>query len=129
MAFELLWLNGTDLRPLPLSERRRHLQNTAVLLPCPPDGMPSRRLPLASHCHRACSPSLATDCQSRTCSDPAAAASRIGAPFQLLAGGHCRRFGMTAPQRIEVITRGERRRRWSIEEKREIVAEPPTRGR
>jgi transposase len=30
---------------------------------------------------------------------------------------------MTAPtQRIEVITRGERRRRWSIEEKREIVA-------
>jgi len=25
-------------------------------------------------------------------------------------------------QRIEVITRGERRRRWSIEEKREIVA-------
>jgi transposase len=31
---------------------------------------------------------------------------------------------MTAPtQRIEVITRGERRRRWSIEEKREIVAE------
>ena len=31
---------------------------------------------------------------------------------------------MTAPtQRIEVITRGERRRRWSIEAKREIVAE------
>lgn len=31
---------------------------------------------------------------------------------------------MTArTQRIEVITRGERRRRWSIEEKREIVAE------
>jgi transposase len=31
---------------------------------------------------------------------------------------------MTAPmQRIEVITRGERRRRWSIEEKRAIVAE------
>src|ERR1700758_5340940 len=31
---------------------------------------------------------------------------------------------MTAPsRRIEVITRGERRRRWSIEEKREIVAE------
>jgi transposase len=31
---------------------------------------------------------------------------------------------MTAEtQRIEVITRGERRRRWSIEEKREIVAE------
>ena len=27
------------------------------------------------------------------------------------------------PHRIEVITRGERRRRWSIEEKREIVAE------
>ena len=26
-------------------------------------------------------------------------------------------------QRMEVITRGERRRRWSIEEKREIVAE------
>jgi transposase-like protein len=31
---------------------------------------------------------------------------------------------MTAPmQRIEVITRGGRRRRWSIEEKREIIAE------
>ena len=29
----------------------------------------------------------------------------------------------TRTQRIEVITRGERRRRWSIEEKREIVAE------
>jgi transposase len=30
---------------------------------------------------------------------------------------------MTAPmQRIEVITRGERRRRWSIEEKREIIS-------
>ena len=30
---------------------------------------------------------------------------------------------MTTPmQRIEVITRGERRRRWSLEEKREIVA-------
>lgn len=31
---------------------------------------------------------------------------------------------MTArPQRIEVITRGERRRQWSVEAKREIVAE------
>jgi transposase len=29
----------------------------------------------------------------------------------------------TRMQRVEVITRGERRRRWSIEEKREIVAE------
>jgi transposase len=29
----------------------------------------------------------------------------------------------TRTQRVEVITRGERRRRWSIEEKREIVAE------
>jgi transposase len=29
----------------------------------------------------------------------------------------------TPPRRIEVITGGERRRRWSIEEKREIVAE------
>src|SRR4051794_23177903 len=38
-------------------------------------------------------------------------------------GGH-KGSHMTAPtQRIEVITRGERRRRWSIEEKREIVAE------
>jgi bifunctional non-homologous end joining protein LigD len=27
VAFDLLWLNGVDLRPLPLSERRRHLQN------------------------------------------------------------------------------------------------------
>jgi transposase len=34
-------------------------------------------------------------------------------------GGHM----TAATQRIEVITRGERRRRWSIEEKREIVAE------
>jgi len=30
---------------------------------------------------------------------------------------------MSAPQRIEVITRGERRRRGAVEEKREIVAE------
>src|SRR5215831_18537324 len=31
---------------------------------------------------------------------------------------------MSAPsQRIEVITRGERRRRWSVEQKREIAAE------
>jgi transposase len=38
-------------------------------------------------------------------------------------GGH-KGSHMTAPmQRIEVITRSERRRRWSIEEKREIVAE------
>ena len=29
----------------------------------------------------------------------------------------------THPQRIEVITRGERRRRWSLEEKQAIVAE------
>jgi transposase len=29
----------------------------------------------------------------------------------------------TRRQRVELITRGERRRRWSIEEKREIVAE------
>ena len=29
----------------------------------------------------------------------------------------------THPQRIEVITRGERRRRWSLEEKHAIVAE------
>src|SRR5579859_524735 len=34
-------------------------------------------------------------------------------------GGHM----TTPPRRIEVITGGERRRRWSIEEKREIVAE------
>lgn len=27
VAFDLLWLNGEDLRPLPLSERRRHLQS------------------------------------------------------------------------------------------------------
>ena len=27
VAFDLLWLNGADLRPLPLAERRRHLQN------------------------------------------------------------------------------------------------------
>jgi transposase len=32
-------------------------------------------------------------------------------------------------QRIEVITRGERRRRWSVEQKREIAAEPPERRR
>jgi bifunctional non-homologous end joining protein LigD len=25
VAFDVLWLNGTDLRPLPLSERRRRL--------------------------------------------------------------------------------------------------------
>ena len=27
VAFDLIWLNGADLRPLPLTERRRHLQN------------------------------------------------------------------------------------------------------
>jgi bifunctional non-homologous end joining protein LigD len=26
VAFDLLWLNSADLRPLPLSERRRHLE-------------------------------------------------------------------------------------------------------
>ena len=30
------------------------------------------------------------------------------------------------PQRVEVITRGERRRRWSLEEKQAIVAESLT---
>lgn len=37
--------------------------------------------------------------------------------------GHKSSHMTTRSQRIEVITRGERRRRWSIEEKREIVAE------
>jgi transposase len=37
--------------------------------------------------------------------------------------GHKGSHMTAAPQRIELITRGERRRRWSIEEKREIVAE------
>jgi transposase len=32
-------------------------------------------------------------------------------------------------QRIEVITRGERRRRWSVEQKREIAAESLEPGR
>src|SRR6516165_8416337 len=27
VAFDVLWLNGTDLRPLPLTERRWHLHN------------------------------------------------------------------------------------------------------
>src|SRR5690242_14918962 len=27
IAFDVLWLNGVDLRALPLTERRRHLQN------------------------------------------------------------------------------------------------------
>jgi ATP-dependent DNA ligase len=27
VAFDVIWLNGTDLRPLPLTERRQHLQN------------------------------------------------------------------------------------------------------
>jgi bifunctional non-homologous end joining protein LigD len=27
VAFDLLWLNGADLRPLPLTERRRYLRN------------------------------------------------------------------------------------------------------
>jgi bifunctional non-homologous end joining protein LigD len=27
VAFDVIWLNGADLRPLPLIERRRHLQN------------------------------------------------------------------------------------------------------
>jgi transposase len=33
------------------------------------------------------------------------------------------RSNSARPQRIEVITRGERRRRWSLEEKQAIVAE------
>jgi transposase len=37
--------------------------------------------------------------------------------------GHKGSHMTAATQRIEVITRGERRRRWSIEKKREIVAE------
>jgi len=40
-----------------------------------------------------------------------------------LRSGHTTIRTSTRTQRIEVITRGERRRRWSIEEKREIVAE------
>ena len=27
VAFDLIWLNGADLRALPLTERRQHLQN------------------------------------------------------------------------------------------------------
>ena len=37
--------------------------------------------------------------------------------------GHTTTRTSTRTQRIEVITRGERRRRWSVEEKRETVAE------
>jgi transposase len=40
-----------------------------------------------------------------------------------LRSGHTTTHTSTRTQRIEVITRGERRRRWSVEEKREIVAE------
>jgi transposase len=40
-----------------------------------------------------------------------------------LRSGHMTTRMSTPTQRVEVITRGERRRRWSIEEKREIVAE------
>ena len=40
-----------------------------------------------------------------------------------LRSGHTTTRTRTRTQRVEVITRGERRRRWSIEEKREIVAE------
>jgi hypothetical protein len=41
VAFDIPWLNGTDLRPLPLSERRRRLQ--AIL----PAGSPTISLPLS----------------------------------------------------------------------------------
>ena len=41
----------------------------------------------------------------------------------LVRSGHKGSHMTAATQRIEVITRGERRRRWSIEAKREIVAE------
>jgi transposase len=37
--------------------------------------------------------------------------------------GHTTTRRSARTQRVEVITRGERRRRWSIEDKREIVAE------
>jgi len=44
-------------------------------------------------------------------------------PDELVRRGHTGGHMTAHTQRIEVITRGERRRRWSIEEKREIVAE------
>src|SRR6187200_1278018 len=46
------------------------------------------------------------------------ASERDGLPRSSHTSGHM----TTRRQRIEVITGGERRRRWSIEEKREIVA-------
>lgn len=44
-------------------------------------------------------------------------------PEGLVRSGHTGGHMTARSQRIEVITRGERRRRWSIDEKREIVAE------
>jgi transposase len=43
-------------------------------------------------------------------------------PDGLVRSGHTGGHTTARTQRIEVITRGERRRRWSIKEKREIVA-------
>jgi bifunctional non-homologous end joining protein LigD len=39
VAFDVLWLDGADLRPLPLTERRRHLQS---ILPKGPRSSPRR---------------------------------------------------------------------------------------
>ena len=44
-------------------------------------------------------------------------------PDALVGSGHTGGHMTARSQRIEVITRGERRRRWTIDEKREIVAE------
>jgi bifunctional non-homologous end joining protein LigD len=32
VGFDVLWLNGADLRPLPLSKRRRHLPKGSAIL-------------------------------------------------------------------------------------------------
>ena len=47
----------------------------------------------------------------------------VGERDGLARSGHTSSHMTTRARRIEVITRGERRRRWPIEEKREIVAE------
>lgn len=47
----------------------------------------------------------------------------IGAGTETESSTHTTGRMSTRPQRIEVITRGERRRRWSLEEKQAIVAE------
>jgi transposase len=52
--------------------------------------------------------------------------ARVSADIETDTSTHTTARMSARPQRIEVITRGERRRRWSLEQKQSIVAESLT---